>query len=392
MRKKFLYLLASAAILSLASCTSTKFVPEGSYLLDEVKIRTDQKNIRPSSLRMYVRQNPNAKWFSLIKTQLYVYNLSGRDSTKWGNKFLRRIGDAPVIYNEEEAQRSEEEITKAVHNMGYMAATVKRSTKIKKKKIKLYYDVTAGKPYIVQSIKYDINDPQIAALLKQDSAKSLLKEKMYFDVNVLDADRQRITDKLLRNGYYKFNKDYIGYTADTVRNTYNVDLTQHLHPFKTHVSDSAKAHQQYWINKINFITDYDVLQSSALSSVEINDSINYKGYPIYYKDKLYLRPKVLTDNLRFAPGDLYNERDVQQTYSSFGRLPALKYTNIRFVETQIGDSTKLDCYVMLTKSKHKSIAFEVEGTNSAGDLGAAASVSFQNRNLFRGSSFVALMK
>ena len=248
MRKKFLYLLASAAILSLASCTSTKFVPEGSYLLDEVKIRTDQKNIRPSSLRMYVRQNPNAKWFSLIKTQVYVYNLSGRDSTKWGNKFLRRIGDAPVIYNEEEAQRSEEEITKAVHNMGYMAATVKRSTKIKKKKIKLYYDVTAGKPYVVQSIKYDINDPQIAALLKQDSAKSLLKEKMYFDVNVLDADRQRITDKLLRNGYYKFNKDYIGYTADTVRNTYNVDLTQHLHPFKTHVSDSAKTHQQYWIN------------------------------------------------------------------------------------------------------------------------------------------------
>ena len=367
------------------SCSVSKFIPEDKYLLDEVRIVSETKEVKPSLFNSYIRQNPNAKWFSLIKTQLYVYNLSGRDSTKWGNKFLRRIGDAPVIYNEEEAQRSEEEITKAVHNMGYMAATVKRSTKIKKKKIKLYYDVTAGKPYIVQSIKYDINDPQIAALLKQDSAKSLLKEKMYFDVNVLDADRQRITDKLLRNGYYKFNKDYIGYTADTVRNTYNVDLTQHLHPFKTHVSDSAKAHQQYWINKINFITDYDVLQSSALSSVEINDSINYKGYPIYYKDKLYLRPKVLTDNLRFAPGDLYNERDVQQTYSSFGRLPALKYTNIRFVETQIGDSTKLDCYVMLTKSKHKSIAFEVEGTNSAGDLGAAASVSFQNRNLFRGS-------
>ena len=32
---------------------------------------------------------------------------------------------------------------------------------------------------------------------------------MLFRSNVLDADRQRITDKLLRNGYYKFNKDYI---------------------------------------------------------------------------------------------------------------------------------------------------------------------------------------
>lgn len=27
----------------------------------------------------------------------------------------------------------------------------------------------------------------------------------------------------------------------------------------------------------------------------------------------------------------------------------------------------------------------MEGTNSAGDLGAAASVSFQNRNIFKGS-------
>ena len=386
MRKGFLYLLTFViTLLSFASCTATKYVPDGSYLLDEVKIHTDQKNVRPSSLRMYVRQNPNAKWFSLIKTQLYVYNLSGRDSTKWGNKFLRRIGDAPVIYSETEAQRSQDEITKAMRNMGYMAATVKRSTKIKKKKIKLYYEVTARDPYIVSSLKYDIHDPKIAEFLKQDSAKSLLKEGMIFDVNVLDAERQRITDKLLRNGYYKFNKDYVGYTADTVRGTYQVDLTLHLHAYRAHVNDSVKAHQQYWIDKINFITDYDVLQSSALNSMDINDSLHFKGYPIYYKDKLYLRPKMLTDNLRFASGDLFNEQDVQQTYSNFGRLSALKYTNIRFIENQVGDTAKLDCYVMLTKSKHKSVAFELEGTNSAGDLGAAASVSFQNRNLFRGS-------
>lgn len=386
MRKSFLCLLASAVILSfLASCSATKYVPEGSYLLDEVKIHTDNKNIKPSSLRMYVRQNPNAKWFSLIKTQLYVYNLSGRDSTKWGNKFFRRIGDAPVIYNENEAQRSEEEITKAVRNMGYMAATVKRSMKIKKKKAELNYDITVGKPYIVGSLNYDIHDAKIAEELKLDSAQSLLRKGMIFDVNVMDAERQRITDKLLRSGYFKFNKDFIGYSADTVRDGYRIDLTLHLQAYKTHSNDSAKSHKQYRINKINFITDYDVLQSSALNSIDINDSIHFKGFPIYYKDKLYLRPKVLVDNLRFAPGDLYNEQNVQQTYSNFGRLSALKYTNIRFLETQLGDSAKLNCYVMLTKSKHKSVAFEVEGTNSAGDLGAAASVSFQNRNLFRGS-------
>ena len=140
--------------------------------------------------------------------------------------------------------------------------------------------MTTGKPYVVRSIKYDIPDSVIVGVLRQDSAENLLKEGMYFDVNILDADRQRITDRLLRNGYYKFNKDYIGYTADTVRNTYIVDLTQHLQPYRVHASDSARAHRQYWINKVNFITDYDVLQSSAMSSVEISDSIHYKGYPI----------------------------------------------------------------------------------------------------------------
>ena len=360
-------------------------MPDGSYLLDEVKVITDNKEVKPSNLRMYVRQNPNAKWFSLIKTQLYVYDLSGRDSTKWINKFLRKIGDAPVIYNESEAKRSQEEITKAVQNMGYMGASVKRVTKTKKKKLKLHYEVTTGKPYIVRTLNYDIKDSKIAEYMQKDSASTLLKEGMLFDVNVLDDERQRITDNLLRKGYYKFNKDYISYTADTVRNTYLVDLTLHLHPFKLRTEDTPREHYQYRINKINFITDYDVLQSSALSSIEINDSIHYKDYPIYYKDKLYLRPKVLTDNLRFSVGDLYNERDVQRTYTYFGRLPALKYTNIRFFETTVGDTTMLNCYVMLTKSKHKSISFELEGTNSAGDLGAAASVSFQHRNLFHGS-------
>ena len=385
MKKGILYTILLYLALSLASCSATKFVPDGSYLLDEVKIHTDNKEIKPSDMRLYVRQNPNSKWFSTIKTQLYVYNWSGRDSTKWFNRFLRKIGDAPVIYNESDAIRSQEEIAKAVQNLGYMGASVKRTTKTKKKKLKLFYEITSGKPYIVRTLKYDISDKKIAEYLRNDSTQSMLRKGMLFDVNVLDAERQRITDYLLCNGYYKFNKDYITYTADTARNTHQVDLTLHLLPYKTYVGDTPKEHFQYKINKINFITDYDVLQSSALSSIEINDSLHYNGFPIYYKDKLYLRPKVLVDNLRFASGDLYDERNVQKTYTYFGRLSALKYTNIRFFETQNGDSTQLNFYVMLTKSKHKSISFELEGTNSAGDLGAAASVSFQHRNLFRGS-------
>lgn len=385
MKKGFRYALLATAVLLLASCSATKYVPEGAYLLDEVRIQTDNKEIKPSSLSMYVRQNPNAKWFSLIKTQLYVYNWSGRDSARWINRTLRRMGDAPVIYKEEETKRSSEEMTKAIQNMGYMSATVVPVTRKKKKKLKLTYKVSSGKPYKIRSLKYDIKDEKIWEYMQQDSADTYLTEGMYFDVNRLDAERQRITDNLLRNGYYKFNKEYISYTADTVRNTYQVDVTMHLAPYRQHNDDTPQNHRQYYINKVSFITDYNVLGASAVNGIDINDSIHYKGFPIYYKDKLYLRPKVLTNNLRIVPGSLYNEPDVQRTYSNFGRLQALKYTNIRFSETQAGDTSKLNAYVMLTKSKYQSVSFELEGTNSAGDLGAAASVSFQNRNMFKGS-------
>ena len=146
MKKGFRYALFATAILLLASCSATKYVPEGSYLLDEVRIQTDNREIKPSSLSMYVRQNPNSKWFSLIKTQLYVYNWSGRDSASWINRTLRRMGDAPVIYKEEETERSSEEMTKAMQNMGYMGAVVEPVTHIKKKKLKLTIRFPAESP------------------------------------------------------------------------------------------------------------------------------------------------------------------------------------------------------------------------------------------------------
>lgn len=387
--KKGLYCVISVlALLLSVSCSSTKYVPDGSYLLDEVSIHTDNKEVKPSSLSMYVRQNPNAKWFSLFKTQLYVYNWSGADSTRWINRVLRKVGDAPVIYRKEDADRTREEMTKAVQNMGYMGASVETECHVKKKKIRLVYNVTTGKPYIVRTIRYDIPDDNIRNLMQLDSAGTYLSEGMRFDVNQLDAERQRITNNLLGNGYYKFNKDFLSYTADTARNTYLVDLTLHLLPYRQRGGTGSQQHRQYMIGKVGFVTDYNVLQSSA-NSIEVNDSLHYNGLSFYYKDKLYLRPQLLENNLHILPGDLYDERKVQRTYSNFGRLQALKYTNIRFVEEREG-STRLDAYIMLTKSKHKSVSFELEGTNSAGDLGAAAAVSFQHRNLFRGSEALML--
>lgn len=366
------------------SCSVSKFIPEDKYLLDEVKIVSETKEVKPSLFNSYVRQNPNAKWFNMVKIPMHTYCISGVDSSKWINRFFRKIGDAPVIYDEYVTIKSQGEIEKAVRNMGYMGATVQLDKKVKKNKMKLAYRIQAGRPYIVRHVAYDIDDLVVSDYMQQDSAQSLLSPGMIFDVNVLDAERQRITKLLQNKGYYKFNKDFLVYSADTVRNTYLVDLTLKLLPYQRKKEDVPGRHQQYKVRNVNFLADNEII-SVQDEILDEYDSLCYKGYNMYYKDKIFLRPKMLMEFNRLRPGELYSEQDVQNTYKNLGRLRALKYSNIRFHEVNDKDSTQLDAYVLLAKSQNKSVAFEIEGTNSAGDLGAAASVSFNHRNVFKGS-------
>ena len=366
------------------SCSVNKFIPENQYLLDEVKIVSDTKEVKPSLFNSYLRQNPNAKWFNMVKIPMYIYGASGTDSTKRVNRFFRKIGDAPVIYNADVAMKSKEEIEKAVRNMGYIGAKVTIHTEAKKNKLKLFYHIEAGRPYMIRHIAYNIDDLNISDCLQQDSAQSMLFPGMPFDVNVLDAERQRITRLLQNKGYYKFNKDFLVYQADTTRNTYLVDLTLKLLPYQRKKEDPPQKHRQYLVNSVNFIADSEMTPIRKGSFTGF-DSLSYKGYNMYYKDKMFLRPKLLVDFNRIRPGEFYSERDVQNTYSALGRLRMLKYSNIRFKEVNVSDSTKLDAYIVMSKGQNKSVSFEIEGTNSAGDLGAAASISFQHRNVFKGS-------
>ncbi|MDE5676574.1 BamA/TamA family outer membrane protein [Phocaeicola sp.] len=370
--------------LCVTSCSVSKFIPEDKYLLDEVRIVSDTKEVKPSLFNSYIRQNPNAKWFNMVKIPMHTYCISGVDSTKWINHFFRKIGDAPVIYDEHVALKSQNEIEKAVRNMGFMRATVHLEKKIKKNKLKLSYHIHAGHPYVIRHVAYDIDDMTVSDYVWKDSAQSMLASGMLFDVNKLDAERQRITKLLQNKGYYKFNKDFLVYQADTARNTYLVDLTLRLLPYQRRKEDIPQKHKQYNVGSVNFLADTEItsLQEGTLGGF---DSLQYRGCTMYYKNKVFLRPQVLTDFNRIRPGELYSEQDVQKTYSNLGRLRALKYSNIRFHEVNKEDSAKLDVYVLLAKNKNKSVAFEIEGTNSAGDLGAAASASFQHRNVFKGS-------
>lgn len=377
--RKYIYIVVTALLL--VGCSVSKFVPEGKYLLDEVHISSDNKEIKSSEMYSYVRQKPNSKWFSLVKLPMYIYCSSGKDSTKWINKILRKMGDAPRIYDARVAEETRMQILGAVQNKGYLGAQVSLEEKIKKNKLDTYYRISSGKPYIISSIDYNVEDYVIRDLLMNDSIHSGLKVGERFDVNQLEEERNKITQFLLNRGYYRFNKDYITFQADTVNGTYRIDLTMNIGLNNMPNSSETSLHRQYSIRNVNYLMDVDFSPNNGVNL----DTMSYGGINILYDKKLFLRPGVIDSHNRIVPGKLYSNRDVMSTYSSLSRLGILKYSNIRFVEHLENDSAYLDAFVSLSKNKNKMLSFQIEGTNSAGDLGAAASVTYTHRNLFKGS-------
>ena len=379
-------LLSLLLLLSLTGCSPTKHVPQGEYLLDKVKIVTDSKEVKPETLKPYLRQEPNFRILGVARLQLAIYNLSGADTSKWINRWLRKIGTPPVIYDDNATQASCQQLSKALSNAGYMHAEVEADTTIKKRGIKVTYRITTNEPFYIDTIGYRIPHATIDSIVR--SQPSLLKKGMLLDRSQLDKERERITTQLRQNGYYTFGKDLITFNADTSATTRAVSLTMQLRPMPSLEQNMPPSYDNYYtymIRNVYVITDY-TLSNIDLRRVDCSNAEEYNGIHIIYGADRYLTPSAITDNCRIRPGRLYSSRAVDRTYASFGRLTYLKNVNIRFLLLDESEAHHaLDCYIFLTPRKTQNIGVELEGTNSEGDLGVAASLTYQHRNIFKGS-------
>ena len=357
MRHLIIGMVTMVIVAMMMSCATYKYVPDGKFLLKNVEVKTDDKDFDVSQLSQYVRMRGNSRWFSLFKIPLAIYSMSGRDSTKWINRTLRNLGEEPVVYDTLQAMRTSADLLKAMQNMGYMNAKVDHSTKTKGKDLTAVYTLSPGIPYTVWTMSYDIQDDSIKALLDDNPSLLKIKESSKFSINELAEERNRITSFLLDNGYYRFHKDFISFEADTMSNSNGVDLRMHLMKYRLRNVVPETLHQRYTIGDVSF---------------QCVDSTTSR-----------LKHQTLLNNTAIEKGKYYSASDVQRTYNNFSRLSAIKYANIRFSDDQ--QEGILNCDIQYALNKPSTISFLPEGTNTAGDLGAAASLTYENRNLFHGS-------
>ena len=365
-----LFILSTFLSFAISSCDGTKHLAEGESLLVSNRIVSTDKDYNVSSLYDYIVQKPNTKWFSTLKVPLGIYTLSGRDTTKTINRILQKWGEAPVCLDTTKVAASQENLRQILFNQGFLDAGVEVEQHARKRRVKVDYILFPKQQYVIRSVSYNIRDNRIDSLLRANNVLEGggLKAGEYFSVTGLSSERKRISTWLNNNGYRYFNKEFISYHVDSCKAGHYVDVSLHIELFRRSNNENYTSHPYYHIRNIRYTSPQE--------------------------QKLRIRPSVLNVNTVFREGELYDESKIQKTYRRFADLGIVRSTNISFVEVNDSnnqdDNGLLDAVISISQHNTHNVTLQPEGTNTAGDLGAALSLTYENRNVFHGSELFSL--
>jgi len=363
-------------ILLLYSCNPTKHLNPDEIFLQKVSIKKDNRKIDKDELIKIVKQKPNWKILNIFRYHLGIYNFSNKKNTP----VFKDIGEPPVIYDSILSRKSVKQLHIYLKNKGFYDNEVIYKTKTHRNKIKIKYFIESNAPYRIKDIEYHIEDENVKTFVLLNHFKTLIKKGVIFDIDLLDAERERIKKTLKNQGYFYFSKDFIKFKVDSTIGNHEVNIAVHIANKKLNSETKKDSilsinHPKYQVNNVNVFIAKNFQDSLP------KDTITYNDITVFYNNKLKYKPKMLNHSLSLNKGTLYQLDNHQNTYKHFSELRLYKSINIGFEEIP---GNLLNVNLFLTPTLTKSISIETTGTNSGGNLGLTGSVVYQNKNLFSG--------
>lgn len=379
----------------ITSCSTTKVIPEGQYRLVENKVTVMNHDKYPkykvSDIKPYILQKPNSYYIWNWNPFLYVYNWENGKGKTW-DKLVHKIGTKPIVLNMDQVDDSRENMLNHLQYEGYYYSIIEDSIAGENKKAKVYYEITLGKQYPIHKINYEIRDSVIRRIYMDDLENHLIKEGEVLSESLLEKESERAAELFRNKGFYNFSKNYFFFTADTsfVKDKAVLDIEIRNYTRNENPSD-ARPHTQFRIGNIYVYPVSDVIRYRAAlnkKGLQVLDTLKYKNITILYDKELKIRKSVLNNMNQLRSGELYSEDMVNKTYQRFTNLKL--YNSINIEMNQV-DSSIVDCNIKLIPSKLQGYKLDFEfSTNSTGLLGFSPSISYYNRNIFRGGEWLNL--
>ena len=317
--------------LALAGCAGPRQLSEGEYLLRESRVTvTGATELASSEFSDYVKQHP---------------------------AFLRR-----VVYDPELVQPSIEGIERHLEYLGYYGSQVSSTVSVRRRKVSVGYIVAPGERVRIDSIRFSLpSRADFTADFMADTANILVHRGDFLSEAVLEQEVERGTAHFRQLGYYSLTKNNYSFEADTLSVPGSLILNMRLNEFSRNESAAtAVPLRKYFIDKVS----------------------------ISYPSRIFLRKNLLQDLNLIHPGDIYNERKVNNTYS---RLSSLRMFSSVSIGTSQTDTNLVSCDIHLQQSSLQGFKANIEAsTNSNGLMGISPQLTVYHKNIFGGGEWLNL--
>jgi len=344
---------AAALLTAMVCCSTTKVLTQDQRRLKSNKITiTNDKEFNSSDLTPYLKQKSDG-WSPLQ----YVYNWQNGKGKGW-DKFVIKLGTAPVIYDSTLVGSSIGNLVNHLEYLGYYDSHIDTSvTQLKNKNIRVNYAVTLGKQYKIKEIKYIVKQTgNFRSDFFADTVNSNIKSGTILSQAKLEAETVRSAEAIRNKGYYDFSKNYYRFEADTLENPGYANLKVIVDNHTRNESEKASV----------------TFEKYSIGSVSVS-----------YPENLKVRDKVFKNLTNIHSGDLYTEKSVNTLYSRYSSVAMFSSVNIQ-MNPRVNEAI-VDCDIALQKSKINGFKIGLEASvNSTGLLGISPELSYYNKNIFRG--------
>ena len=351
------------ALTVFVGCSTTRTLADDELRLAENRVVVaNSTTYNPSGLTPYLKQKSNYYFIGKWHPGLYIYNWQNGKDKGW-DRFCRKIGQAPVVFDSSQVDKSIASMRDHLSYQGYYDSSIDAFTRVKNRTARVEYDVTLGKRFPIRSIRYEAPDTTLAALLTADSLNFTVRTGDFLSEEALEAESERLAGHFRNNGYWGFSKNYFFFYADTSTHRDQADLIVRLENYTRNESaDAAREHRPYTIGDVTLMP----------------------------QPGMRIRSRFLQNLNQLKTGELYSEEKINRAYARYASIPLFSSVNMQLRESQT-DSTAVDCRILLQQARLQALKLNLEGSfNSTGLFGVTPSLSYSHKNIFGGGEVLSL--
>ena len=332
---------------------------------------------------------------------------------------------SPAAYDSASSSQSARNMEASMLHLGYYKAraSFRADTNFSSSPshVHVNYTVQAGKPTLIDTVRYFLRKPDLQLLALREPELILLQKGKPVTKAAVLGEVNRLVDLYRNNGYYKITSQELrvrGDTSSAALTSITDDIFERLRLLADaqrgkdsptiklalvliSPSDSSKI-RRFYINNIVVQPDFipgDNTKDPSLNTEQVRKRFNKKRCDtcenictVIYHKKLF-RNSFLVRNLFIKSGDLYRQDDYYKTINSFTKAGVWQSVNIQIVENK-SHPDLIDIYVQLIQEKKYGFEAAIEASYSANSnsnnatvanagnlLGISGNLSISNRNL-----------